>query len=90
MSQIIEIKNYRTLDATSREKALEQVDFAVDRAVMTFERQGAQLVDGKPQTFKTEREAIYKMDDEGNPVILGYASPDYKLIKHREALDAMF
>jgi hypothetical protein len=83
MSQIIEIKNYRTLDSTNREKALEQVDFAVHRAPMKFNLNA-------DEAFETEREAIFKMGDSGKPEILGYASPDYKLIKHREALDAMF
>lgn len=88
MSQIIEIKNYRTLDASSREKALEQVDFAVERAKLHFTL--PQKPEGGLGIVESEREAIYKYGDEGQPEILGYASPDYKLIKHRDALEAMF
>jgi hypothetical protein len=81
-NQVIEIKNYRTLDSSDRDNALAQVDFKVQRSPLTF-------VGPTGSLEKTERDTIYRVDD-GKVQVLGYASKDYKLVPHVQALDAMF
>jgi hypothetical protein len=64
----------------TKEAALKAVDFEVVRQPM--------LVDMNGQQIKTEREAVIRIGEE--PQILGYVSPDYNLITHKEALSVAF
>jgi hypothetical protein len=82
MSNVVELKNYKVLETEDRNSAINAVSFPVSRSPMTFNHDG--------QVVETQREAIFRLDGEEGPTILGYTSPDYKLIPHADVLQAAF
>jgi hypothetical protein len=82
MSQIIELKNYKVLETEDQQAAIQAVTFPVTRARMNFTHNG--------QNMETERDAIFRLDGQEGPQILGYASPEYKLVPHADVLQAAF
>lgn len=82
MSKIIELKNYKILNTEDKNAAIEAVTFPVGRSRMAFTHEG--------QSVETQRDAIFRLDGSEGPEILGYTSPEYKLIPHADALQAAF
>ena len=69
--------------SVSLEQAIETVSFPVERQKLNFDLGG--------QKFDTAKEVVYrpdKQDDNGSPLILGYVSPNYNMVRHEDALIA--